>query len=87
MAKLGVVAVRDRATDAYMNPFIVPSLGVAIRSFQDEVNNPQSPMNLHPDDYDLYHLGEFDQERGSLTSLADGPKQIAIGKNMIKEKA
>ena len=36
--KMIVVSIKDRAADAYGRPFYVPSVGVAIRSFQDEVN-------------------------------------------------
>lgn len=80
-----IVAVLDRAMDAYGRPFFVPALGAAIRSFQDEVNNKESPMNKHPDDYDLYRLGIYDDVRGVIEPLGE-PIQIAIGKQMITTK-
>lgn len=83
MAKLVVVSVRDRAADAFMNPFVVPSLGMAIRSFSDEVNNPQGQMFAHPDDYDLYVLGMFDSDSGKFEVSEDMPKQVSIGKQML----
>ena len=84
---LQIVAVRDRAMDAYMRPFFVPALGMAMRSFQDEVNrvSQDNPMYRHPEDYDLYHLGEFEEETGKFTSLAS-PKQLAIGRQMVNPK-
>lgn len=77
-----IVAVRDRAVDAFSRPFFVPSVGAAVRSFRDEVNNPESPMNKHPEDYDLYELGAFDDESGDLRSL-DKPRMVAIGKDCL----
>lgn len=78
--RLMIVAVRDRALDAYLRPFFVNALGGAIRGFQDEINRADGEMFKHPDDYDLYHLGDWDDETGQFTSQQ--PKQIAIGKNL-----
>lgn len=80
--KLIIVAVRDRAADAFMRPYFVPALGLAIRSFQDEVNrsSADNPMWVHPEDFDLYELGTYDEDRGVFEQKPDHPKQIAIGK-------
>lgn len=81
MAQQIIVAVHDRALDAFMQPWTVPAIGAAIRGFQDAVNNAETPMFKHPDDYDLYQLGVFDDNTGKLIPL-DEPKQIAIGKQL-----
>jgi len=64
--KLVLCSVKDRAADAYGRPMFVPSVGVAIRSFSDEVNRKDQENQLfnHPDDFDLYELGEFDDNTG-----------------------
>lgn len=75
-----IVSIRDRAADAFGRPAFVPSQGTAIRSFQDEVNrqDANNEMNRHPDDFDLYILGHFDDQTGHFD--AHEPRQIAIGK-------
>lgn len=83
--KLQICSVHDRALDAYMRPFFAQTIGQAIRIFNDGVNQKDTEMYAHPDDYDLYHLGEFDDQAGTCTNLAEGPKQIAIGKNAVDE--
>jgi len=77
-----VLAVRDRAADVYGQPFYSSSVGGAIRSFSDEVNRSAPDNNLfkHPEDFDLYLLGDFDDEFGTFT--VDSPSQIAIGKDV-----
>lgn len=82
MAILQIVSVRDRAADGYGRPIFVPALGQAIRSFQDELNRqaPDNEMNRHPDDFDLYHIGEYDDATGEIKPMP--PKQIAIGKQL-----
>ena len=85
--KLHVVSVRDRAADAFGRPIFVAAIGQAIRSFQDEINRSgeNNEMNKHPDDYDLYHLGTWDDESGKFEMLAE-PKQLAIGKQVVISK-
>lgn len=77
-----ICAVRDRAIDAYMQPIFCQAIGQAIRIFIDEVNRKESPMNSHPEDYDLYHIGEYDEDTGHLSAIS--PRQIAIGKDVFK---
>jgi hypothetical protein len=81
--KLVLCSVKDRAADAYGRPMFVPSIGVAIRSFSDEINriDPDNQLANHPDDFDLYELGEFDDNSG-LFALHDQPKLISLGKQV-----
>lgn len=83
---MNVVAVRDRAADAYMRPFFVPTIGMAVRSFQDEVNraNVENPLFAHPEDYDLYVLGVFDEDTGRFLNEEPQPRMVAVGKDCKK---
>lgn len=78
-----ICTVKDRAADAYGRPMFVPSAGVAIRSFSDEINrdNAENQLYNHPDDFDLYELGEFDDNTG-LFSLHEQPKLLSLGKQV-----
>lgn len=71
MAKLIVVCVRDSAIGLYNRPFVVQSIGQAVRSFGDECvrDGADNPMKAHPADFELYHTGEFDEETGLISSL------------------
>lgn len=85
--KYKIVCVRDRVADVYSVPQFVLNLGAAIRGFGDEVRRPHSEnspnnLNQHPEDFDLYFLGEYEDETGSFEPL-ERPKQIAIGKDYV----
>lgn len=74
-----VMSVRDTKSDTFGRPFFAPSLGAAIRSFADFVNSKEdSDIVRHPEDFNLYHLGTFDDETGKFTEL-EVPKQVSIG--------
>lgn len=63
-----IIAIKDRAIDAYGQPIFVRATGQATRSFIDEINNEKSEMAKHPEDYDLYLLGEYDERSGQVQS-------------------
>lgn len=64
--KLLACVIRDSAVDSYMRPFYVRSTGEAIRVFSDSVNSGENGMKAHPEDYELYVIGEYEEESGSL---------------------
>lgn len=82
MARLFVCAVRDRAVDSFGTPIFVVAVGQAVRSFADEINNRDSSFAKHPDDFDLYQLGMFDQDEGTLVPIGS-PKLVAVGKDLV----
>lgn len=78
-----ICAVKDRAADAFGRPLFVPSVGLAIRSFSDEVNrsDPENQMFNHSDDFDLYEIGSFDDNTGIIECHAQ-PKLLSLGKSV-----
>jgi len=82
-----VCAVRDSAINAFVRPFYVPAVGAAIRGFSDEVNRKDSEMGNHVGDYELFELGEFEEETGKFRMLPE-PRQLARAKDVLipKEK-
>jgi len=75
-----VIAVKDSAMEAFMQPWYVPTAAVAVRAFQKEVNNPDSPMSQTPSDYDLYELGTFDEATGKHENH-ETPNRLARAKD------
>ena len=78
-----IVSVKDSAAEAFGRPMYLQSLGVAIRSFTDEVNREDKDNQLfnHSDDFDLYELGVFDDSLGRY-ELRDNPTVIVRGKDV-----
>lgn len=66
--KMLAFCVYDEKVQAYMAPFFAPTLGHAARSFEDTVTGSQgaSLVSKHPEDFSLYHVGEFDEISGEL---------------------
>lgn len=83
MQTLQIFAVYDKKSVAYASPFYYPQKGQALRAFDDEVNNPQSPLNKHPEDFALFHIGTWNDTTGVITPLPN-PVPVEEALNCIK---
>ena len=62
-----IFSVYDNKAEAFLPPFVLPKHEMAIRTFADSINNPETQLFLHPADYTLFSLGTFDDELGKIT--------------------
>lgn len=76
-----VLAVKDLALGSFLPPFTVPAVGVAVRQFGDEVKSSDSPLSKHPEDYELWRLAMFDEDKGSFHESVE---RVARGVDYIK---
>lgn len=88
--KLQIIALRDIKANVYGQPMFVPNIGAAIRNFGDQVQDPNSgPLHKHPEDFELWHLGEYDDNDGSFYTDTGGgtftAKQLAVGSNFRQD--
>lgn len=81
-----VFCCRDRAADVFGSPFQHASRGGAIRAFADSVNavGDTGLIAKHPDDFDLYYLGTFDDSNGMYATGV--PEMISVGKDLVIRK-
>lgn len=84
--KMLAFAVFDTKVGCFMAPFIMPTQGAAIRSFQDEVNKAGSDLNKHPEDFKLFQVGEYDEVKGCYVQ-GEYPVHLVngIGVALVKE--
>lgn len=77
-----VFSVRDGKAQFYGPIFLKDKEAEAIRDFQVAVNNTNSGLLYQfSEDFDLYHLGSYDQLTGKLISF-DSPKHLIKGVNL-----
>lgn len=63
-----VCAVQDRKSELFASPLLFVNEADAIRNFADAIGreDAQSMLFLHPDDYDLFRIGTYDDSDGIL---------------------
>lgn len=64
---LNVYSVYDLKAKAFLSPFFLPQDAMAVRALIDAVEDPNHQFAKHPEDYQLFRLGQFDDELGVLS--------------------
>lgn len=78
---LGVYAIQDLKS-GFMTPTVEPNDAVASRNFSHAVQNNQSVLFTHCEDFRLMKLGEFDTDTGRIVP-ADLISIVMDGKDVI----
>lgn len=65
---LNLYAIYDKKACSYNTPFYCKTNGIAVRIFADLVSDTSSVVSRHPEDFELYCLGEFNEDTGETTS-------------------
>lgn len=73
---LKAFTIRDTKAEVFNTPFFQKTHGEAERSFKKLATDPQSMVGQYPDDYDLYYIGEYDDQTGKLI-VTDSPQHVA----------
>lgn len=64
----GIYCIRDRLA-GFGSPYPHRSQDTAKRSFARIVNNSEGDIAFSPADYDLYLVGDFDDDSGLVTAV------------------
>ncbi|QXP08473.1 MAG: nonstructural protein [Arizlama microvirus] len=72
---LKMFSVRDAKAETFNPPFFKPTHGEAERAFRQLCKDEKSMVASYPDDFDLYYLGEYDDNTGKFQTL-DTPQHL-----------
>ena len=78
-----IVTIYDVKADFYFPPFFVHTKGEAVRSFGDEVKNENSPIGKHPEDYQLFALGEYIEQTGDIV-VYENKERLALASDYVQ---
>jgi len=67
--RLEIYALRDVRTEAFNRPMFLQNKAVLDRAIIDAINDENSLLHHHPEDYQVYYLGTFDEQTGKIESL------------------
>jgi len=83
--RLQVFSIFDKIAKAYMPPFFMPNIGMAIRAFGDDCRNPQGNLFKHSADFELHHIGEFNDFSGLMVARSGGTSVISRASDFSAE--
>lgn len=68
--KLRAYTIYDRKGLVFNTPYFSHNDQTATRSFSDLVNDANSAVALHPSDYVLFRVAEYDDQTGGLVPVS-----------------
>lgn len=68
--------IRDVKSEDWGKILQARTIGEMVRIVEDEVNSENSMLAKHPEDYTLFHVGEYDRNEGQFKQL---PQPISLG--------
>lgn len=76
-----IFSIYDSKAEAYLPPFFMHHEALAVRAFQDAVNQIGHSFNLHPADYTLFNIGAWDDSDCKIVSQS--PISLAQGITLV----
>lgn len=82
-----IYTVKDNKAGTFNTPFFQPTDVHALRAFKAEVNraSESNMIYLYPEDWELWHIGSFDEKSGAVENLA--PRGLLAHATGLKTKA
>lgn len=65
---LKAFSIRDAKSEIFHPPFFKTTHGEAERDFRTTANDPKTMICQHPEDFDLYFIGVYDDQTGRFDS-------------------
>ena len=79
--KQKIFTIYDSKAGAYLTPFFLHNEAMAIRIFQDCVNDIKHQFGKHPEDYTMFSVGSWDDEKTKF--LTNNPVAMATGIELV----
>lgn len=88
--KMQLVGIFDRKAQTFISLEPTPAIAVSVRQLTEVVNTQkENPICKWPEDYSLWHLGDFDTESGFHANLTDDngwKKTLVIECESLKQR-
>ena len=85
MFKLGMYSVFDSKAEQFTPPFSAGNDALAVRVFSGACSEPTHDFHRHAEDFTLFKVGEFDQEKGVIVPCS--PESIVTAIVVVSQIA
>lgn len=80
-----IYSIYDKKAGCFNKPFTHHNDAIATREFQIASSDPKiAQLSIFPDDFDLYYLGDFDDQTGTL--LQKEKPQFIVAATTFKDE-
>lgn len=82
--KQKIFTIYDSKAKAYLTPFFLHEDGMALRVFGDCVNDKTHQFGKHPEDYTLFNVGSWSDEKAKF--VTNNPTALGNGIEFVDPK-
>lgn len=79
-----VLTVYDSKAEIYMPPFYQRTTAEGLRAFEQVSNDPESNINRYPEDFTLFEIGEWDDDKGTIV-MYEAKKALGVAVEYKRE--
>lgn len=72
-----IFSVHDSKAEAFIAPFFANTVGLALRMFEQACNTTDHDFAKFAGDYCIFHLGEFDEQKGTFI-IKESPVNLGL---------
>ena len=73
-----ILTVYDACAERFLDPFPAPTVAFGRRGFIEAARNEGHQFNKFPEDYTLFHIGEFRPSSGEIVSFPPVSLGVAV---------
>lgn len=81
-----IFTVYDTKAECYLQPFFLPTRGLALRTFTETVNDKSHNFGKYPEDYTLFVLGSYEDQNSEFL-LSKAPISLGVGVEFLNPKS
>ena len=78
-----IYSVYDDAAKAFLQPFFAVTDGLAIRSFTEAVNDPNTSLSKYPSQFTLFQIGEYEDSDARI-SIPSTPRSMGLAVEFVR---
>lgn len=77
-------SIRDLKADAFAAPWVAANDYVAVRMVMDSMDDGKSMLSRHPEDYELWQVGDWNERTGVISPYRELRTSI-VGLTLVEE--
>lgn len=78
-----ICGIHDTCSDSWLSPMFWQTRRQAVRAFKDVIADKNTEFARHPEDYNLFSLGTFDEQSGAVVGAE--PVLVCSGVSLLSE--
>lgn len=82
---MNLYSIKDNKVGTFSKPFSAINNAEATRMLHTACNDPQVQLSMYPEDFDLYNVGTFQENIGTLKMASESGPEFVVSAISLKK--